>query len=294
MPVPVYGTFSQEALDREYSPSSLSPGFRDVLRRQARYSARIRSVLPCETDVAYGPDPCERLDFFPAPGAAGGSRGRVPVHVFVHGGHWQESSKEESAYAALAVTRAGASFIAVGYGLAPVFSMEQMVAQVARALCWVREHARELGSRPDAVYASGSSAGAHLIAAALSSAPAVSGVQRPEVAGVCLMSGVYDLRPVRLSYVNRAVGLDDAAVLAHSPVEHLPLRTPLVILARGDRETGEYARQHQEFADALNRCGRGRVRDLVVAGRDHFALPGDLCVPGTALGAAVLGQMGLG
>jgi arylformamidase len=263
-------------LDRQYSPSSLVPDFMTVLDRYRSESAAARARLACAPDVRYGPDPAEVLDFFPA-----GQRG-APLHVFVHGGHWQELSKDESSFAAPAFVAAGAAFAALGYGLAPDRDLPAMVASVRRGLDWLREHARELGTRPDRLYASGSSAGAHLVAMALTAAPGI--------AGACLVSGVYDLEPVRLSYVNDAVGLTEATAFANSPLHHLPLHTTDVIVARGANETGEYGRQHATFVDALG----GPVVDLVVAGRNHFDLPLDLGRPDTVLGRAVLDQMRLG
>jgi arylformamidase len=285
-----YAGLTRAELDRAYSPSSVAPGFRTTLAGFAADGARARSELPCALAIPYGPEPCERFDFFPA------GRPRSPLQVFVHGGHWQELGREDSSFLAFGLVGAGASFAALGYGLAPHYSLGAMVGQVRRALRWMRERADELGIDPDRVHVSGSSAGAHLAAMALCG-------DGLDVAGACLLSGVYDLEPVRHSYVNDLVGMDERTARDNSPLHHLPLGTPDVIVARGERETGEYARQHALFAKSLR--GRGdsatartaaagaAVRDLVVPGRDHFALPGDLADPDTALGAAVLSQMGL-
>jgi arylformamidase len=266
-------------LDRQYSPSSLVPHFKTILDRYRSASAAARERLACRPDVRYGPDPAEVLDFFPA------TRPDAPLHVFVHGGHWQELSKDESSFAAPAFVEAGAAFVALGYGLAPGRDLPAMVASVRRGLVWLREHAQELGSRPDRVYASGSSAGAHLVAMALTGIPGV--------AGACLLSGVYDLEPVRLSYVNDAVRLTEATASANSPLYHLPMHTSDVIVARGAGETDEYARQHATFVGALDGAPGGTVVDLVVAGRNHFDLPLDLGRGDTVLGRAVLDQMRL-
>ncbi|OLB66395.1 MAG: hypothetical protein AUI10_02795 [Actinobacteria bacterium 13_2_20CM_2_72_6] len=258
-------------LDRQYSPSSLVPHFKTILDRYRSESAAARARLVCEPDVRYGPDPAEVLDFFPA------TRPDAPLHVFVHGGHWQQLSKDDSSFAAPAFVAAGAAFAALGYGLAPGRDLPAMVASVRRGLAWLR-------ARHDRVYASGSSAGAHLVAMALTSMPGI--------AGACLLSGVYDLEPVRRSYVNDAVGLTAATAFANSPLHHLPLHTTDVIVARGADETAEYARQHTMFVSALEARGASTT-DLVVAGRNHFDLPLDLGRPDTVLGRAVLDQMRL-
>jgi arylformamidase len=256
------------------------------LAQLAQRSARARITLPSELDLAYGPDPCECLDFFPT------TQKPAPLHVFVHGGHWQELGKVQSAFAAPAITAAGASFVALGYGLAPRYSVDRIVAQVRRGLRWIYDHADDLGSHPDIIYASGSSAGAHLVAMALCDAPGLADYERAQVAGACLMSGVYDLEPVRLSYINDVVQLNQRTAHASSPLYHLPCAAAEIIVARGARETNEYARQHDEFTGAL-RCSGHQVVDLVAADRDHFTLPADLGAPDTPLGQAVLAQMRL-
>ncbi|RAY12594.1 alpha/beta hydrolase [Actinomadura craniellae] len=271
---------SRQELDREYSPSRLARDAAGTLARYRDESAAARRRLDCELDVPYGPSPDERLHWFPPllPGA--------PLLVFVHGGHWQESSKEDACFPAPGLIAAGAGYVALGYGLAPRRGLPEMAASVRRGLRWVRAHARDLGSRPDRVHAAGSSAGAHLVALA------VTGPEPAEVAGACLLSGVYDLEPVRHSYVNDALGLDARAAADHSPLRRLPLRVPDVLVARGRHETREYARQHALLLGALRATGQ-RATGLVAADRDHFDLPLDLGRPRTPLGRAVLGRLGL-
>ena len=278
-----YADLDQQQLDREYSPSSRAPDFEDTLGRYATQSAEALASLRCSLNVRYGPGPEELVHFFPA------DRPAAPVVVYVHGGHWQALSKEDSCFAAPQVVAAGAAFAALGYGLAPGCRLDQMVRSVRRGLHWFAQNAARLGLRSDAIYAAGSSAGAHLVAAATSRIP---GGRAQPVAGLCLLSGVYDLEPIRLSYVNDAVGLDQAAARAHSPLFHLPLAAGSVIVARGGAETAEYARQHESFARALVDTGH-RVVDLVDPGRNHFDLPLDLGVRGTALGDALLAQLDL-
>ncbi|MQS05732.1 alpha/beta hydrolase [Streptomyces alkaliphilus] len=274
----------REVLDRELSPSSRARDARGTLAEYRKRSLAALGMLDHRADVAYGPDPAERLHHFPPrrPGA--------PLLVFVHGGHWQESGREDACFAAPALLAAGAGYIALGYGLAPGRRLEEMSASVRRGLAWVRENAAALGGRSDAVYAAGSSAGAHLVAMA------TGGPDGVPLAGLCLLSGLYDLRPVVGSYVNDALGLSPATAREMSPLFRSPPRAGRVLLARGRYETDEYARQQERFSAALR--GRGGtaggpvVEDLVVEDRDHFDLPLDLGDAATVLGRTVLGHLG--
>lgn len=269
------GTRARAVVDAQLSPSTRA---RDAGATLARYRSRSQAALRAfehRAQVAYGPHPAERLHHFPP------RRPDAPLLVFVHGGHWQESGKDDSCFPAPGLLAAGAGYLALGYGLAPARTLPEMSGSVRRGLAWVREHAVGLGGRPDAVYAAGSSAGAHLVAMAAD----------VPLAGLVLLSGLYDLRPVVDSYVNDALGLDAATAGRQSPLLRPPPRTARVLMARGREETEEYARQHERYADVLRAHGTS-VTSLVAAGRDHFDLPIDLGDPSTALGRAVAGLLG--
>ncbi|APU17285.1 alpha/beta hydrolase [Actinoalloteichus fjordicus] len=286
-PQAVYAGFDQAELDREYSPSSCVPDLARLLDDYAVAGVRARAALRVRLDLRYGPDPMQALDFFPADAP------EAPLLVFVHGGYWQELGKGDASFPALDLIPAGAAFASVGYGLAPEHSLEEIVASVRQGLWWLVEHAESLGVDPARIHLAGSSAGAQLVAMALCHAALPDGRSPSEVfAGATLLSGVYDLEPIRLSYVNRALGLDAAAARRNSPLHLLPDRLPPLIVARGADETSEFARQHDDMIRAVRAVG-GEVCDLVVDGRNHFDLPFDLGDPATSLGRAVLAQLGV-
>jgi arylformamidase len=283
---PIYRGFDRAALDRQYSPSSRVADLQVYLEDYARRSAYARAHCAVWTDLRYGLHPEELLDFFPVAGPPG------PVEVFVHGGYWQELSKAESAFVAADFVAARCAFAAVNYALAPSVRLDEIVSMVRRAVCWIAASAGELGVDPRRIHLSGTSAGAHLVAMALLPDRVGAGPDASRlVAGATLLSGVYDLEPLRHTYVNDALGLDRAAAWRNSPLHHLPAHLPPVVIARGGHETEEFARQHDLMAAALR--ARTSVVDLVRGERNHFDLPYELGDPGTALGAAVLAQMHL-
>jgi len=272
-------------LDREYSPSSCVPALQPYLDEYAARSADARARHEVRR-LRYGPGAGETVDVFPAAG------GDAPLHVFVHGGNWQALTVDDSAFAAPGFLAGGVAFAAVGYPLAPGATLDEIVAAVGRCLRWLHGNAADVGADPARLQACGHSAGAHLVAAALAADEALAGA----VAGVVLLSGMYDLEPVRRSYVNDALRLDRDAARRNSPLPHLPPRLPPVVLARGGNETRGYAMQHDAMLAALR--GRGAVSDaaavveVVDPRRNHFDLPYDLPDPATPLGAAVLAQLG--
>jgi arylformamidase len=270
------------ARDRAYSPSTLVDDIDVRLRAYAERSARARATLTW-TELAYGPGSAERLHFF-SPAAVG-----APLHVYVHGGYWQELGKEDSAFAAPNFVRRGAAFAALGYGLAPAHSLDDIVATVRRGVRWLYDNAADLGVDPARIFLSGSSAGAHLVAMCLLDGWLPAPLAPYDVVrGATLLSGVYELEPLRETYVGESIRLTAAEAERNSPVRHLPERLPPLIVARGDNETTAFADQQDLFVAAT-----GGVTELVLPGRDHFDLPFDLGDPADPLGRATLAQMGL-
>lgn len=269
--------FDQATLDREYSPSSCVPSLQYYLDEYARRSAAAREACEVRKDLRYGDRPEERLDFFPA------AVPDAPLQVFVHGGYWQELTKDESAFSAPDFIAAGVAYAVLDYGLAPRYPLDEIVPMVRSAVGWLRSNASELGVDPRRIHLSGSSAGAQLVAMALVNDDA------EWIAGATLLSGVYDLEPLRHTYVNRALGLDLEAAIRNSPVYRLPRRLPPIVLARGGRETSEFVRQHDLMTALLRE--RTAVTEVVAPERDHFDLAFDLGDPRTELGRAVLDQI---
>jgi arylformamidase len=259
--------------DRAYRPSLLVPDLGRYLREYAERSAHARSTFSW-AELAYGSTAAERLFLFPA------REDGAPLLVFVHGGYWQELSKEDSCFAALDFVPRDVAFAALGYGLAPGHDLDEIVAMVRRGVRWLHENAAALGVDPDRIFLSGSSAGAHLVAMCLL-------LMGDVISGATLLSGIYDLEPLRRTDVGEAIGLTPAQAARNSPIHHARGPFPPVIVARGGNETGAFVDQHDSFVATLRDLG-GAVTDLVVGPRNHFDLPFDLGDPATPLGRATL------
>jgi arylformamidase len=283
----VYGAYAQRPLDRQYSPSSCVTDIRVFLDEYTALSERTRDELTVRTGLPYGTEKCETLDFFPA------AAPNAPLLVFVHGGYWQELSKDDSSFPARRSVPAGAAFAALDYGLAPAYRLEDIVAQVRRGLEWLVAHAAELGVDERRILLSGSSAGAHLVLMSLLDDWRPGGRHPADAfAGAVLLSGVYDLEPLRLTYVNEPLGLTAETARLMSPLHRLPDRLPPLVVARGGAETDEFCRQHDDLVSAVVPRSP-EVRDLVVSHRNHFDITFDLDDPASALGGAVFRRLGL-
>jgi arylformamidase len=268
-----------ERLEREYSPSSCVPAIGPFIDAYRSRSARAHATLP-HVRLPYGEPAQEGVDLFPAGAGA-------PLLVFVHGGYWQELSARDSAFGAGQCVPHGIAWAAVDYTLAPQASLARIVDQCRRAVGTVLAHAGEFGCDPDRVWLAGSSAGAHLAALAMDGAPAPR-ARRP--AGAILLSGIYDLRPLVPTYVNRALGLDEARAWALSPLAAPPPGRWPALVAWGENETASFVAQSRAYARSLG----DRAGTLQAPGRNHFDLVFELGDPATPLGAAVAARLAAG
>lgn len=283
----VYRGYSQKELDAQYDVAEPPSPERERERRwTAEENARARAAFPCRLDVPYGPGAAEKLDIFPAraPGA--------PVAVFIHGGYWKQFSKsDESLYAALFVP-AGAAYVSVDYALAPAATLDEMVRQCRAAVAWVASHAPEFNGDPARLHLIGRSAGAHLAAMVLASDWPALGLARSPLAGAALISGLYDLEPVMLSFANAWARLDRDAAWRLSPQFHLPAEPLPLIVAWGGAETAEFVRQSQDYAVAVQARGFP-CTTLEIPGARHSGSRRVLYDRESGLARAVLAQMGL-
>ena len=289
---PVYATFDQGTLDQEYSPSSCIDDIDVYLDEYALTSKAAKNDAlednACDADLHYGPGAEETLDLFlPAePGSA-------PLHVFIHGGYWQLLSKDESCFAAPMFQQNGSLFAALNYTLAPQQTLTGIVEENRRAITWLYQNADDWGFDRERIYLSGHSAGAHLAMMMLQTDWPKFGLPQDVIKGVCAVSGVYELEPVRLSYVNDVLGMDTSEAERNSPIRHNLTNDCPVILAYGDNETGEFKRQTDAYESVLQDAGTP-VTLSEIADRNHFDVILDLADANSWLSRQVFSQMGIG
>lgn len=268
--LPRWAAMGAQERAEAYSPSTMVGGdIGTFIEAYVQLSADAYASVPDVQTKAYGPAARQTYDL-----AVPNGPGPHPVHVFIHGGYWQELSKKESFFAAPGFLEQGVAFAAVNYTLAPHARVAEIVDEICCALTHLREHADASGLDPARITVSGSSAGAHLAAMATLNLPLD---QRP--AALVLLSGIYDLRPLVGTYINDALRMDQAEVMAVSPALRDLAGFPPTLIAWGEHETDEFKRQSRQFAQLLGEAD-GDVRQLEVAGRNHFDIVHNLTVAG--------------
>ncbi|MGH7264704.1 MAG: alpha/beta hydrolase [Candidatus Rokuibacteriota bacterium] len=292
MTTKVFRDYDQAALDREYDNRAKVADFADYLARYPRESEKTRAELPCRLDVRWGPGPAATLDVF-LPGPAAGGR-PAPINVFVHGGYWRALDKADFSFVAQGLVPAGIAVVVVNYPLIPTVDMDALVRHCRESVAWIHRNAGSFGGDPARLFVSGHSAGGHLTAMLLATDwPAVAGLPPDTVKGGSGLSGLYDLEPIRLSYLNETLRLTHDQARRNSPVLLPPPRAGSLLLAVGDREGPEYLRQTRDLAAAWRRAGRP-CDVLEMKDQDHFSIVTQLEDPRSELSRAILRRMGGG
>jgi arylformamidase len=261
----LYRGMDRAALDAAYNnTAAVGQAKRDAyVADWTRRSQAIRTAPGARLDLQYGAGPRQRLDVFPSGAPA------APTLIYIHGGYWQMNDKEPYAFLGEGALGAGFNLALIEYTLAPAARLDQIVAEIRSAVAWVIEHAKEVGGDPARVFVSGHSAGGHLTAMAMTDA---------RVAGGVAVSGLYDLEPIRLNYLNEKLRLDADEAARNSPMRQLPTAAAPLVVTVGLGELPELVRQSADYAAAWSARGlRGRY--LPVPAHDHFSILEELARP---------------
>ena len=284
----VFRQYDQAALDAEYDNQAKigADAFRAFRARCAEGNERARQELAGHLDVAYGTGPAETLDIFTAGGA-----GPAPVEVFFHGGYWRMQDKRDFSYVAAGFVPHGRTTVIVDYALVPLVTLDALVDQCRRAVAWVVRHIGDYGGDPARIALSGHSAGGHLVAMLLATRWAGYGVADPAASIECAtsLSGLFDLEPVRLCFLNATLGLTTEVARRNSPLGLSPEVAVPFLVAVGGREGREYPRQSAEFAQAWATKGVPASFEVFDAD-DHFTLREQLGRPGSPVVARLMRQ----
>ena len=286
---PVWLDMDQAELDAAYDQSKYAPNLAQITARYATNSEALRARLGAPRRFAYGDTPIEGLDVYMT------KRPNAAINIFIHGGAWRGGLAKDFGYAAELFVHAGAHCVVPDFinVIEAGGSLMPMAEQVRRAVAWVYRNARSFGGDPERIYVSGHSSGGHLAGVVLTTdwrkdfdlpADTVKG-------GLCC-SGMFDLKPVRLSARSSYVKFTDEMEQALSSQRHLDKLNAPVIVAYGTFETPEFQRQSRDFAAAVKAAGKP-LRLLVAQGYNHFEIPETLANPYGLLGRAVLEQMKL-
>ena len=259
----VWRDMTRAQLDLAYDNNAAVP---DVAVRRDGWIARSAAIRKEKTellDLVYGPKERNRIDVFRC------GKANAPLFTFIHGGYWQRNAKEMFACMSDGPLARGFDVALIGYTLCPEVTLTELVAEIHEGVRWLRREGPKRGIATGKLVLSGWSAGGHLTASAIA---------LDEVDAGLAISGIYDVEPCRLNYLNENLKLTAAEAAAMSPILHLEKsKTPLTI-AHGTAELPELQRQSRDYHQARLDAGLPS-RLLPIEGRNHFSVMDELTSP---------------
>jgi len=285
----VWMDMDQVELDAAYDQAAYAPMLTQYNKRFASSSETTRQRLGAPKRFAYGPTPIEGLDVFPARNA------NAPIFVFVHGGRWRYSNAKENAYPADLFVNAGVNFVVLDFIQVDAAGgdLRTMADQVRRGIAWVYKNAASFNGDTKRFYIGGHSSGGHLAGVAMvTDWQKDFGLPADMITAGLLMSGMYDLKPARLSARSSYVKFDDDMEQGLSSIRHIErLRAPITV-TYGTFETPDFQRQSRDFSAAVKAAGKP-VELVEAPDFNHFEMCESLGNPYGPNGLAALKLMKL-
>jgi acetyl esterase/lipase len=253
---------SQEERDLGLNNGVAVAGSVEMVAGWEQRSGELRKRHKGYRELRYGPRERNRIDFLPV-------SGKAPTLLFIHGGYWQNRAKEVFTVFAEGPMAHGINVALIGYTLAPDATLDEIVAEIYAGIDHLVEQLDALGAVSEGIVVSGWSAGGHLTSMALSN---------PHVRAGMAISGIYDLEPIRHSYLNEKLRLDEAMSRRNSPMmaNTGPLK-PLSLVV-GSAELPLLRKQTADFAGHRARLGLP-VTYEEIPGADHFTILHELGSP---------------
>jgi arylformamidase len=285
----VWMDMDQAELDAAYDQSFYAPLASQILKRYVSNSEAVRGRLGEPRREAYGPSEVEKLDIYRT------RQPNAPVFVFIHGGAWLGGAAKNYGFPAELFVNAGAHYVVLDFIAIKAANgdLRVMADQVRRGVAWVYKNAASFGGDPNRLYVGGHSSGGHLCGVTLvTDWSGDFGLPSDIIKGGLCMSGMYDMKAVRLSKRNAYVTFDDDMEEKMSSQRHLDrLRAPIIV-TYGTNETPEFQRQNRDFAAAVKAAGKP-VELIAAADYNHFEMNETLANPYGPNGRAALALMKL-
>jgi arylformamidase len=213
----------------------------------------------------------------------------LPVVVWIHGGGWKRGDKADVNKKPQAFVDKGFVLVSISYRFVPNVTVKQIAGDVAKAIRWTHDHARDYGGDPKTIIVMGHSAGAQLAALVCTDERYLQAEKLPLsiIKGCVPVDGdTYDV-PMQIKTVEEkraksykmtfgdADSQKDLSSVTHvAKGKNIP---PFLILHVADHP--ETKAQSQRLVKMLQEAGIS-ARAYPAEGKNHITLNEDLGLPG--------------
>ena len=270
----VFRHYSVQQLDEQYNKRAEVPEHQEYFNRWKLDSEQVRQNHVVRENLAYGTGERETMDIFPA------QQSDSPGVVFIHGGYWQALDKSYFSFIAPLLLRLGFAVVVLNYPLCPTVRLRDIVRSLRWAMIYLYRNVKQYNGNPEQFHLVGHSAGGHL-AAMLMSTPwseIDSSLRDGFVNKGVGISGVFELEPLRHTFINQALNLDQSEIDDLSPIYLFPPSIGAMDVMVGSEESAEFKRQSEQFALAWSK-DEFVARCQVLENHNHFSILDEMLRP---------------
>lgn len=234
------------------------------------------STFSRTSDLAYGPDPRNKLDIYTPKDAAPDA----PVVVFFYGGSWISGSRGDYAFVGEALASRGIVAVLADYRLYPQVHYQELLRDSAQAVGWTHAHIRQFGGDPAKLYVMGHSAGAYN-AAMLALDPqwlAAAGTTPSILKGWIGLAGPYDFLPIEDPEVKPVFYFPNSPPDSQ-PINHVSAASPPALLIASVNDTEVNPQRNTGGTASRLRAQGVSVREVYFSRTSHRTLVGALARP---------------
>lgn len=222
----------------------------------------VRRSNHCIEDIAVGAREEECIDVFPA------SVDEAPIVVFVHGGWWRIGTRKWFAFCVQGLIERGYAVVLSDYTLCPDVGIPDITNATRLVVKWAFENHGRINGDPSKIFVAGHSAGGQQAAMMAITDWSRYSLPGNVISGAIPMSGLFDLRPFKKSWLQPKLQLTGDTVLSESPLFQIPERAPPMFVTLGDDESVEFHRQSEVFYEAWKAKGN-EAEYYAAPGLDH-------------------------
>lgn len=261
----LYRNFTTQAqIDAQYNAGASVDNYLEWMQWYQAKSKEYRADADYSV-VAYGPTVSESLEIYPAASAAS------PLVVFIHGGYWRAGKASDFSLVAKGLNAIGCTVAVIDYALCPAVGIDEITRQSRSAIAWLYKNATRYNADPERIVVIGHSAGGQQVAMLLQTDwPAHYNLPENLIAAAVPVSGVFDLRPLRYSYLQPMLNLSVETIYAQSPLlQEFRKSGARILVTLGGSESKEFLRQSECYVDLASSVGCD-IDLWVQDGKHHF------------------------
>jgi|TARA_B110000444_G_scaffold228609_1_gene234515 arylformamidase len=195
-------------------------------------------------NVSYGKRTNQKLDIFLPENI-----NNNPVQLYFHGGYWIARDKFDHSHLAEPAVINNIIHVSVNYDLSPNVTLDIIVEETYECLEWVIKNICKYGGNPYKINLVGHSAGAHLVAMALTKNYSLNSF----IKSATLISGIYQPQITKYLSINKQIHIDKNIIKLTDVYKNKIVQKTNILIVVGSDEPKPWKKLSIDFSEWLQK-----------------------------------------